>query len=168
VDDGRGNSDDGQVELVVGKVTSLGSSRLAIAPQVGGQVRLTLQGDPYERYSIQASEDLVHWTVITNLMATNGGLGFIDPDASQFSKRFYRSTLQITWPNLAAPGLAPAKQFGFSYSADIGRNYQILGSTNLVNWDVLATATATNQTMLYRDADASRYPARFYRARVAP
>jgi hypothetical protein len=168
VDDGQGNFDVGQVELVVGKVTSLGSSRLAIAPQAGGQVRLTLQGDPYERYNILASQDLVHWTVITNLISTNGVLGFIDPDAWQFSKRFYRSALQLTWPNIAAPGLAPAKQFGFSYSADIGRNYQILGSTNLVNWDVLTTTTATNQTMLYRDADASHYPARFYRARLAP
>jgi hypothetical protein len=42
-------------------------------------------------YRIDASTDLVYWTSWTNIPATNGTFQFIDPDAANFSNRFYRA-----------------------------------------------------------------------------
>ncbi len=55
-----------------------------------------------------------------------------------------------------------------SFSGDIGRNYQVLASTNLVDWVVLTNMTATGLSTTFTDSGASSYPRRFYRARPSP
>ncbi len=56
------------------------------------QVMVILTGQIGQTYNIQATQDLKTWTVIgTAIMGPSGTLGFIDTNASHFSKRFYRT-----------------------------------------------------------------------------
>jgi hypothetical protein len=48
-----------------------------------------------DEYIVQASSDLVNWTAVQTNTAP---FTFVDPNASQFSQRFYR-TLDISQPH---------------------------------------------------------------------
>jgi hypothetical protein len=49
-------------------------------------------GIPEQRYRIQAATDLVNWaTIATNLSGTNGVVIYLDPDATNYPRRFYRT-----------------------------------------------------------------------------
>ena len=71
-------------------------------PELAGATRMTdgsfsfsLRGVPGGVYDIQASTDLVHWTVIsTSTLPETGVLTISDPDARLFSNRFYRAIKQ--------------------------------------------------------------------------
>lgn len=67
-----------------------------------------------------------------------------------------------------ADGLQPGG-FQFRVTADLGDRYQIEGSTNLMNWDALATLTnyAPGPSPLL-DVAATNSPRRFYRAVLLP
>jgi len=54
---------------------------------------MTLQGLINSNYLIEASTDLQRWTPILYLAATNTPFNLTDPDATNFSRRFYRATL---------------------------------------------------------------------------
>jgi hypothetical protein len=59
------------------------------------QFNLTVTGLNGHNYDIQASQDLVNWTVIgTVTLGTGGSTTFTDTNAANFSSRFYR-TLDI-------------------------------------------------------------------------
>ena len=54
----------------------------------------------------------------------------------------------------------------FTVSGTIpGQDYQVLTSTNLVDWVVLTNMTATGPGTTFTDYGAANYPRRFYRAR---
>lgn len=71
-------------------------------PQLADAVRVldgafsfTLHGVPAGVYYIQASTDLIIWTVIsTNTLPADGTLSISDPDAHLFNNRFYRAVKQ--------------------------------------------------------------------------
>src|SRR2546422_4440850 len=44
-------------------------SLLTIEPGSNRQPRVTLMGEPFERYVLEASEGLVHWAALTNLVS---------------------------------------------------------------------------------------------------
>src|SRR5437660_6081364 len=51
-----------------------------------------VSGAPGQRYSIEASPNLVNWTsVSTNQVSTSGFYDFTDPQAGEFPQRFYRT-----------------------------------------------------------------------------
>jgi hypothetical protein len=56
-----------------------------------GGFECTLTGDPQATYRIEASTDLVNWTTLTDAVMTGGSLQVTDPNAAQFSRRFYRA-----------------------------------------------------------------------------
>jgi hypothetical protein len=61
-----------------------------------GSARLLCSGLPGQTYSIQAAEDLSSgsWvTISTNVIGTNGLFVINDPDAPEFSSRFYRTAV---------------------------------------------------------------------------
>src|SRR6266516_7580116 len=61
-----------------------------------GQFQFELQGRAQESYLIQASTNLVDWTVIATNEATQDGTGrFTDAQYSTFAQRFYRG-LRLT------------------------------------------------------------------------
>ncbi len=59
----------------------------------GGQVQVTLTGQPGQSYPIQASTDLVQWQIITNLALTNASGQFVDR-TTNLPRRFYRAVVQ--------------------------------------------------------------------------
>ena len=56
------------------------------------QVRLVISGEPGSGVTIHRSRDLAGWSVLTNLVNTNGVVEFIDTTASNAVQRFYRAT----------------------------------------------------------------------------
>jgi uncharacterized repeat protein (TIGR03803 family) len=51
----------------------------------------SFSGTPNATYRIDASTNLFNWVTLTNLVNTNGPVHYIDREASQFPRRFYRS-----------------------------------------------------------------------------
>jgi len=47
-------------------------------------------GEPGFRYWIEASTDLVEWTVLDELLNGDGILQYLDPDRDAYDLRFYR------------------------------------------------------------------------------
>jgi hypothetical protein len=168
VGDGQGAFATGQVALVVVKLTPPSTPRLSVQAALNGQASLTLQGDAFELYRIETSQDLAHWTTLTNVVPTNNIFGFLDLDAGLYSQRFYRAALLMSSLQMAKPAFTLDHVVQLSWSADVGRTYQVLASTNLVNWDILTSVPATNSSLLFLDTLAGQFPARFYRARLAP
>lgn len=65
---------------------------LQIRRAADGQFTLRVNGLAGHTYQIQATADLVTWTVIgTVTVATSGSLEFTDPDAASYPTRFYRT-----------------------------------------------------------------------------
>ncbi|MDB6019020.1 MAG: putative peptidase [Pedosphaera sp.] len=161
------NSTPAQIALVVTQVPDVNGASLSIS-RTNNQFTLSLVGEPYDQYRIEASQDLIHWLPVTNLLATNGVLPFIDPDAGLYPYRFYRSVLQLTPSLISSPNLLSNGSFQFTFTADVGRYYQLLASTNLQDWMVLTNLAATTSNVLFLDLAASNYPYRFYKTLPSP
>jgi hypothetical protein len=167
VNDGKGNSVTGLVAITVVAVTDLGYSRLSLQ-HTNSQFQLGLLGEPYEHYRIEASQDLVHWTLVTNLIPTNGILPFIDPDASLYPYRFYRSVLEGAAPQLSSTRFLPGGLFQLDVAASVGRRCEVSASTNLTDWNTLTNLVMTEPALRVVDPAAGDLPRRFYRARLLP
>jgi hypothetical protein len=58
---------------------------------MSGQVQVTLQGQPYQTYVIEASAGLVQWIpIVTNAAGVDGMLIHEDADSGEERRRFYR------------------------------------------------------------------------------
>jgi hypothetical protein len=156
-----------QITIAVTQVPDVSTASLMIA-RTNNSLVLSLAGEPYDRYGIEASSDLVHWTLITNLIPTNGPLPFIDPEAAAHPVRFYRCALQLPVPQFSGFHFSSNGGFQFNFNADVGRYYQVLASTNLADWLVLTNAAAPGSNVLFIDPAAADYPQRFYLARPSP
>jgi hypothetical protein len=167
VNDGKGNSVTGQVAITVIAVTDFGFSRLGLQ-RTNGQLQLGLVGEPYERYRIEASPDLVHWAVVTNLIPTNGVLPFIDPAAPLYPCRFYRSVLMGAAPQLSSARVLTGGQFQLNLGANVGRRCEVAASTNLTDWVALTNLIMAEPAMPFIDPKAADLARRFYRARILP
>ena len=64
----------------------------SISPLPQNQVSLVLSNAPYPSIEIRESIDLVDWTLLTNLVPTNGTARFTDTSASNAPQKFYRAT----------------------------------------------------------------------------
>ncbi|HXB59122.1 MAG TPA: LamG-like jellyroll fold domain-containing protein [Candidatus Acidoferrales bacterium] len=58
-----------------------------------GNFGLTLSGPAGFTYQLQASTNLANWVVLTNVVNSNGTIGFTDTNMPAFSARFYRAML---------------------------------------------------------------------------
>jgi len=58
-----------------------------------GNVILSLTVTPGLSYGIQTSPDLVNWQTVTNVVSTNGTIGYVDTNANISPRRFYRAVL---------------------------------------------------------------------------
>jgi hypothetical protein len=65
--------------------------------RAGGKVLLTALGEVAHRYEVQATQDLLHWSAITNVtLPAAASMTVSDPAAGSFSSRFYRLH-ETTW-----------------------------------------------------------------------
>ena len=55
-----------------------------------GRLRLSVFGQVGHNYTLLASTNLVNWVPILSFACTNGPMDVFDPDAGNFSARFYR------------------------------------------------------------------------------
>jgi len=129
---------------------------------------LTVASNAVEQcYIIQATTDFVTWVnVQTN--ATEGALlQFIDPNAGEHPKRFYRalvcdgvSGLQIGTITQLANG-----RVQFDFAGATGRRYVIQASTNLTDWQNIRTNVGVGGPVTFADSFAN-FTRRFYRVKA--
>ncbi len=137
---------------------------------VDGRLRLTVFGQVGHNYTLLASTNLAAWAPILSFACTNSPMDVFDPDANSFSARFYR---------LAPPGTAPDLRLGLGSAQPLsssgldlvlygqaGSSYRIDASSNLLDWTAVTNFVSTNTAMYFRDASATNYSRRFYRAVV--
>jgi len=80
--------------VVANPSTPLNGKLSASYVKSGGQVQFTLAGEAGQTYIVQASTDMINWVPIyTNMAPVNGLLQFIDPKATNYPSRFYRTVL---------------------------------------------------------------------------
>jgi hypothetical protein len=60
-------------------------------PRSAGQFYWTLTGPRQQAYRIQASTNLLDWTDVMSLVATNDTIQLSDPAAANHRERFYRA-----------------------------------------------------------------------------
>jgi hypothetical protein len=63
------------------------------AVQPDGAFQFTMSGLTGLTYDVQASTNLIDWTTLTSFVSTNSLMSFRDPDATNFSQRFYRAVV---------------------------------------------------------------------------
>jgi uncharacterized GH25 family protein len=68
--------------------------QLSLPAITNGALQLTLKSEVWERYRIEASPDLSHWSPVTTNFAWNGGFNFVDSGITNSPQRFYRAILQ--------------------------------------------------------------------------
>jgi hypothetical protein len=78
------------------RTVSLSVERTALTPgpSTNGQYQFSFSGPPADRCIVDASEDMEAWTPIHTNSPFTGTLLFADPDAVNYSKRFYRIRLE--------------------------------------------------------------------------
>jgi len=71
----------------------------------------------------------------------------------------------LIWDNLHFVGCEPLSdgQFSLSVFGQVGQNYTLLGSTDLVNWTPVLSFTCTNAPMSVVDPGAESHGWQFYR-----
>jgi hypothetical protein len=83
------NGDDGTIRLSVKPTTTPILGLPSVSPTSGLQLMFT--GEPAVTYIIQASSDLKVWTSLTNEFTASGVFQYSDPQATNFTLRFYRA-----------------------------------------------------------------------------
>lgn len=74
-------------------------------------------------------------------------------------------SVQAPPPRLTALGLTTNGALRFTLPGQRGRTNQMLGSSNLMDWTVLANLIGTNGPIIFRDPNALSTPRRFYKLR---
>jgi hypothetical protein len=59
------------------------------------EVRIGIDGEPGQSYSVEASTDLVTWTEVATVEEINGTLRFPDPQRTEWRQRFYRVRIDL-------------------------------------------------------------------------
>jgi hypothetical protein len=82
------------------------------------------------------------------------------------------NTFSVIVNSLNQPNVSSANfvggQFTLTVSADVGPDYAVQTSTDLVNWGTLFITNSPPSPFQWSDPGTSNYPARFYRLKVGP
>ena len=151
------------VFIAVRPLADVTSITLSLSAPTNGAARLTLAGEPWRSYRLEASEDLVRWTPVATLLCTNLLTDLVDADALLFPHRFYRAAQFVAAPSFESVSLTGDNQFQLILSGEAGRNYQLQTSTNLIFWTVLTNILMTNSSTPFVDPSVINFPQRFFR-----
>jgi hypothetical protein len=88
--DGITNSEPARVTIQVTNVPDVPVTRLGLTLTTG-QLQLAIRGEPYQRYAIDVSEDLLAWTQVTLVQLSSAGTGMFAPSMDAGARRFYRT-----------------------------------------------------------------------------
>jgi hypothetical protein len=70
-------------------------------------------------------------------------------------------------PTLSTPSFNNGA-FQLSVTGDVGPDYTVLGSTNLIDWVALLTTNSPGMPFLFEDPAVTNFDRRFYRIRLGP
>jgi hypothetical protein len=87
---------------------------------------------------------------------------------NSYTKSIMVSSTNNSRPVLSSPSRSGNGPFQFTLSGIPQRSYQILASTNLTTWSVLATLSNANGVLQYADPTATNFSRRFYRSQLVP
>jgi hypothetical protein len=93
--------------------------------------------------------------------------GYISDPTDQLSgspifHTFYPN-IAIPRPSISKPKVTTNKAFSMTISGELGRQYRIQVSTNLVTWGDITNLISTSATWQFIDSLLTNYPQRFYR-----
>lgn len=90
-----------------------------------------------------------------------------NPALYDFSSPFSLITnlTRVTIASGSATNL-PDGRFQFGFSIPGALEATVMGSTNLLDWEVLQTVSLTNSSAVFTDDTGTNFPCRFYRLRV--
>jgi hypothetical protein len=159
--------------------SSVGSANVVITAPIlsqvtvtNGQVHLHILGTPHATCTVLVSSNMVNWTVAgTAVEGAPGSFDYYDTIVAGQPSRFYRvqfSNIPLTVttpvpPRIVSSIMQTNRQFLLNFSAAPG-NYNVLGSTNLIQWQVLGPAAQVSGIMFqFTDTNAATFPRRFYR-----
>jgi hypothetical protein len=71
--------------------------------------------------------------------------------------------IRVIEPHILSIAPSSNGQMSFVYYGTTGKSYQIQASTDLIQWDNVATNTTTEEINLFIDTNASQYTSRYYR-----
>jgi hypothetical protein len=83
------------------------------------------------------------------------------------TQRFNVTVNPLTLPTFSEIGLN-GSQLAFQVEGDVGPDYAVLGSTNLVDWTVRFVTNAASMPFQWVDTAAAVLPAQYYRVQVGP
>jgi hypothetical protein len=118
-----------------------------------------------QTYALQASTNLVDWVTITNVLVNETPMLGIDPNARNYSLRFYRLSDQIGGATIYISSFQrlPNHTSQFQVNGILGQPYAIQVSGDLVNWTSLTNITLTNSPVPFSDSNSATVNRRFYR-----
>ena len=110
------------------------------------------------------------WTPMFNFTCTNSPTYVVDPAATNYGQRFYRIAplTSVPRPKLGFASSQPLTSAGLDLTLEglPGFRYNVEAATNFIDWIPLTNFVSTNSMMYFRDAAATNFNRRFYRAVV--
>lgn len=128
--------------------------------------QFTITGPDGLTVTIEASDDLVTWTIVGSVTLTGGTGTFVDSASGSHPHRYYReasgtsSNVSIT---LSSP-LRIGGSFQFSITGPAGKTANVDASPNLSTWTNIGSVFLTNGSAIFVDSSANSFSRRFYRA----
>jgi hypothetical protein len=119
--------------------------------------------------TINAASGLISWTPILAQFGSNTATVRVTDNGvpPKFDTRTFIVVVTGSPPVLAISPLAGSlKQV--IITGDVGLNYDLLSSSNLLNWELLDNIKLPTSPKAYIDPDSAAIPRRFYRLRLAP
>ncbi|GEM_PF-209394 len=135
-------ADAGHYDVVVSNPAGLATSAMAaltvspsrgrflsIAMMTNNQAQVLFSGVSGQSYLLQASTNLSYWQPIWVLAAGNGPLPFFDPDAPDYSRRFYRAREATSQTLADFEAYLPGTQVMFQPPSASGSTFPFLDAT---------------------------------------
>lgn len=140
---------------------------MQIRRAAAGQFILTMTGQSGHTYEIQATQDFKIWTTIgTATIGSDGSLDFVDTNAANFSRRFYRTLDDESRPEAPTVQIRNmvAGQFILTATGQPSHTYEIQATQDFKTWTTIGAVTmGAGGSFGFTDTNAQNFPDRFYR-----
>lgn len=135
---------------------------------LSGVVDLFFPSQADRSYGLEATTDFIHWVNLGTSQAVGDFLDFVDLDAPNYPQRFYRATpiTDSTMNQIDSVSLTMAGTvMSFNWSGQIGSDYILQSSKDLVEWVNLRTNSAAEAVISYSIPIEAASTHRFFRVR---
>jgi len=120
--------------------------------------------------TLDGSSGILVWRPLVTQGGTSNGFSVVVTDNGtpnlSATQSFSVMVNPLTAPSIIAPQMT-AGQFNLSVNGQVGPDYAVQGSTNLVNWDTLLITNPGTMPFSW-NTNTGTQPAQFYRIKVGP